>query len=270
VIIRGVRGSLPTPDSSNLGFGGNTCCLEVILSERRRLLLDCGSGLLSVTAGLPVGTASEPLEFDVFLTHYHIDHLQGLPFFPPLFDPHSRFTFYGFPDPELGVRAAVEGLFRPPWFPVSLDKTRAAKRFVKLDDIPLRVGGLTVSAARLNHPQGVTGYRLEGERGSLVLATDIEHGEPESDARLCSLAAGADVLVHDAQYTPEEYEQHRGWGHSTWRQAVETAGKAGVSRLVLFHHDPARSDAALQAIVDEARKTFPAVEAAREGMTFSI
>lgn len=265
-----MRGSLPTTDSKTLGYGGNTCCLEVVASERRRLLFDCGSGLLAVAAALPQGGTGDPLEFDVFLTHYHMDHLMGLPFFKPLLGGGSRFKFYGFGTAEGTMQQAIAGLVRPPWFPIPIEQTASQKSYVELDDNPIRVGDFTVTAARLNHPQGITGYRLQRGERSIVFATDIERGDPESDAALRSLASGADVLIHDAQYTPAEYPSCRGWGHSTWRHAVEAAEEAGVRRLVLFHHDPERSDEQLDAIVEEARKIFPGVDAAREGMTLQI
>ena len=244
--------------------------LEVVLGERRRLIVDCGSGLAAVAVGLPVRDDGDALEFEVLLTHYHMDHMQGLPFFKPLFDPRSRFTFYGFGAPGETLQSSVEGFMRPPWFPVSITQTPSRKRFVELGDDPVQVGALTVSAARLNHPQGIAAYRLQHGSRAIVFATDIERGDPAADAALKALASGADVLIHDAQYTPDEYEQRQGWGHSTWRHAVEAAQEAGVERLILFHHDPMRSDEQVDAIVAEARASFPRVEAVREGMRFDL
>jgi phosphoribosyl 1,2-cyclic phosphodiesterase len=252
------------------GHGGNTTCLEVVLGERRRLIVDCGSGLSAVAAGLPKRDDGDALEFDVFMTHYHMDHLQGLPFFEPLFDPRSRFTFYGFGAPGETMQSSIEGFAPPPWFPLSIGGTPSSKRYVELDGASVQVGEVSVSTARLSHPQGITAYRLQRGDRAIVFATDMERGDPSCDAALSSLASGADVLIHDAQYTPEEYEQRRGWGHSSWRHAVAAAREAGVERLILFHHDPSRTDEELDAIVAEAGKTFPRVEAVREGMRLDL
>jgi len=252
------------------GHGGNTTCLEVVLGEHRRLLVDCGSGLGAVAAGLPERDEGDGLEFDVLVTHYHMDHLQGLPFFEPLFDPRSRFTFYGIGAPGETIQSSIEGFARPPWFPVSIAETPSRKRYVDLGGDPVQVGGLSVSTARLSHPQGITAYRLQRGERAIVFATDMERGDPACDAALKSLASGADVLIHDAQYTPEEYECRRGWGHSSWQHAVAAAREAGVERLILFHHDPLRTDEDLDAIVAEAGEAFPRVVAAREGMRLDL
>jgi phosphoribosyl 1,2-cyclic phosphodiesterase len=250
-------------------YGGNTTCLEIVVGSRRRLLVDCGSGLVGVAAGLTRSGADDPVQFDVFLTHYHLDHLQGLPFFEPLYQARNRFTFYGFAPPGETLQSAVEGFVRPPWFPVSMRETASQKRYVDLDDAPVRVGGVSVSAVRLSHPQGITAFRLQGNR-SIVFATDVERGDPSRDAALSTLASGADLLIHDAQYTVDEYERRRGWGHSTWRHAVDAAREAGVERLLLFHHDPSRTDEELDEIVTRAREIFPRVSGAREGMRFEL
>jgi len=270
LFVRGVRGSFPTTDRRMAGYGGNTTCLELVLGKRRRLLVDCGSGLGAVAEGLSAGAGREPLEFDVFLTHYHMDHLQGLPFFEPLFDPRSRFNFYGFGPPGGTMQSSIESFMRPPWFPVPIGETPSEKRYVELDGNPVQVGKLLVSMARLSHPQGITAYRLQHGERSIVFATDIERGDPAGDSDLQSLASGVDVLIHDAQYTPGEYESRRRWGHSTWRHAIAAAREADVGRLVLFHHDPARTDEEIDAIVAEAEAAFPRVEAAREGMRFDL
>ena len=269
--FHGVRGSVPTTHPASRGYGGNTPCLELALGPRRRLLLDCGSGLCSVESDLHAHPGAAEVRFDVLLTHFHWDHLMGLPFFGPLYDGGARFTFYGCGWGGSDLREILEGAIRPPWFPVALGDTPSSKTYRDLDDGALDFGDLRVTHARLQHPQGVTAYRLERDGRSVVFATDIERGDPESDARLGVLSSGADYLIHDSQYTPEEYDrQYRGWGHSTWKHAVEAARQAGAQRLILFHHDPTRTDEELDAIVAEAGRMFPAVEAAREGQILRI
>jgi phosphoribosyl 1,2-cyclic phosphodiesterase len=265
--FRGVRGTVPTPERGKELYGGNTTCIEVALSQRRIMLIDCGSGLrTSPTRDDAAGT-----HFEVLLTHYHVDHLMGLPLFEPLYEPHNSFTFYGHTWSGGGVREALERFFGPPLFPISLGQTSAAKEFVDLDERPLELEGLRITHARLNHPQGVTAFRLHGEGRSVVFATDCERGEPSSDALFEQFARDAGVLIHDAQYTAEEYDgRYRGWGHSTWEQALEAAAAARAERLLLFHHAPERGDEELDAIVKVAKRLHPDVEAAREGMSLEF
>jgi phosphoribosyl 1,2-cyclic phosphodiesterase len=265
--FRGVRGTVPTPEPGKGQYGGNTTCIEVALTARRVLVIDCGTGLRELS-GRGDGEATH---FEIMLTHYHVDHLMGLPLFEPLYEPRNSFTFYGHQWSGGGVRAALERFFGPPLFPVSLVDTVASKEYVDLDEHPVELAGLKITHERLNHPQGVTSYRLHGPRRSIVFATDCERGVPESDDRFAAFARGADVVIHDAQYTAEEYVgRYRGWGHSTWEQAVEAAEEAGAGSLVLFHHAPDRGDDELDEIVKRAAGMFKHVEAAREGMTLEL
>ncbi|MCP3981082.1 MAG: MBL fold metallo-hydrolase [bacterium] len=269
--IHGARGSVPTPEGTHRVHGGDTTCLELALSATHRLILDCGSGLRSAEANLPQGGTGGGLRFDVLMTHYHLDHVLGLPFFKPLYNADNLFTFYGFGWNEYGVRAALENVLRPPWFPVALSETVSQKRYVDLGTDPLRFGELRVRHAPLNHPQGAVAFRLDHGSRSVVLATDHERGVAELDAGLQQLSDGADLLIHDAQYTPEEYESaFRGWGHSSWRQAIETARMSNAKRLLLFHHDPDRTDSQMESIVRQATGVFPEIEAARDGMSIEF
>lgn len=269
--IRGARGSAPTPGPHTLRYGGHTTCLELALSPGHRIIVDCGSGLRSLNADLPRVPSPDGLRFEVFLTHYHSDHLEGLRLFQPLYDARSEFVFHGFRSANGGVQRALEGSMSPPWFPVPLQETASAKRFVDLTGDPVEIEGVRVSSAPVGHPQGAVGYRLERGRGSIAFVTDSEPGDPEVDASVRELARGAGVLIHDAQYTPDEYEaRFRNWGHSSWRHAVEVARESGAKRLVLFHHDPDRTDDELDRIVEQARREFPNTDAAREGMVFPL
>lgn len=269
LVIHGVRGSTPVGGQETARYGGHTICMSVDDGEGRVLILDLGTGLRGLQARLPERTAG--YHFDVFLTHYHWDHLQGLPFFRPLYDPANSFTFYGFGWEGMGVEELIAGTFQPPWFPVSLADTAAEKRYVALVGDTIHVGELAVSWTRLKHPQGVTAYRIDGPATSVVVATDHEAGDPEFDEALYDLGRGADVLIHDAQYTDGEYELHyEGWGHSTWTHAVDAAREIGVSRLVLISHDPSHGDDAVDAIVQEARNEFAHLDAAFEGMAIPL
>ena len=269
LVIHGVRGSTPVGGQGTARYGGHTICISVDDGEGRVLVLDLGTGLRNLQANLPKRAGG--YDFDVFLTHYHWDHLQGLPFFVPIYDAANRFTFHGFGWEQMGVEELIAGTFQPPWFPVSLSDTAAEKRYVALDGDPIHVGDLVVSWTRLKHPQGVTAYRIDGPNTSVVVATDHEAGDPEFDEALYDLGRGCDVLIHDAQYTDGEYELHyEGWGHSTWTHAVEAARETGAGRLVLISHDPSHGDDEVDAIVQEARTAFESVDAAFEGMAISL
>lgn len=268
VCLHGSRGSIPTAGESTLRYGGNTTCLESRLSDRHRLLIDCGSGLRHVD--VPASTDEQALRFDILMTHYHLDHLEGLPFFPALYDKRARFRFHGPTLEGVGVEAVLTGLFRPPWFPVSFVDTPCRKEFIDLDGTPLSIGGLEISYTLQPHPQGALAFRLESGGRALVFATDVERSSPERNAELDRFAKGAGALIHDAQYTPDERIAHSGWGHSTWRQAIEAARNCGAERLLLFHHAPDRNDDQIDEIVAAARTEFPAVEAARDGLIVRV
>jgi phosphoribosyl 1,2-cyclic phosphodiesterase len=209
-------------------------------------------------------------QFVVFLTHYHWDHLQGIPVFAPYYMPGNSFTFYG-PKPAEGtVTEVIDTVIRPPWFPVAFADSMAQ---VACLDVPteVTVGNIRVRAIRLQHPDPVVGYRIDGPRRSVVIATDHEAGTHEVDASLVELATGADVLIHDAQYTPDDYASRRmGWGHSTWEHAAKTAHAARVDELLLTSHDPDHDDNMIDAIQAAARAVFTNTSAVFEGMRIAL
>ncbi len=259
---------MPVADDVHRRYGGHTTCIDIEVSELARIIIDCGTGLRAVESTLPP-TPPEGFDFHVLLTHYHWDHLQGLPFFRPLYDRRNRFIFYGHTWEGNGVEELVAGGFGPPWFPVSLSETASAKRYVDVDRSSIDIDGFTVTTDRLDHPQGVTAYRIQHGDRSVVVATDVELGSDNSG--LVELARDAEVLIHDAQYLPREYDAlYRGWGHSTWEQVVEAAVEAGAKRVVLVSHDPDRTDAQIEEVVRLARARFPLVDAGYEGMTLEL
>ena len=268
VEVRGCRGSVPVSGPAFHGYGGATTCFEIELSENHRLLIDAGTGALAIPPTLPPG----PMRFSVVFTHLHWDHCLALPFFGPLYDPANRFDFYGREVGHMDIEEAIDRVMRPPWFPVNFRSTPATKRFHHIaDGSVFEIEDVRIEAVGLHHPDGVTGYRITWNEASLVIATDVEHGVPESDRALLELAAGADVLFYDAQYLPQEYLDRKvGWGHSTWEQAAALAQAAGVGSLVLTSHDPLRSDREIDALVAQAREVFPSTQAATEGTSVRV
>lgn len=266
--FHGARGSVPVSHEDFDRYGGATICLSAEVAPDHYLIIDAGTGIRSFQYELPV---AEGLQFSVLLTHYHWDHLLGLPFFRPLFDASNAFTFYGVARESLSVEEAISGVFQPPLFPLPLQETPSRKTYVDLaENNPVTIDGITVSATDLAHPQGVTAYRLQTDDSAVVFATDVERGDPDSDAALREFAHKATVLIHDAQYEPSEYDLHEGWGHSTWRHAVEAAEEAEVERLILVSHDPDRSDERVDQILNEARSVFPNTDAAYAGMAIPL
>lgn len=248
-------------------FGGNTTCFYAEVEPNHFLVVDAGTGLRQLQHRIT--DRNVPLRFSLFLTHYHWDHIQGMPMFSPLYSPENRVDIWG---PPLEGRDPEETLCTVmcrPWWPVALIDVPAQLRIRPLEDC-VDVGPVRVTHAELNHPGGVVGYRLEGNH-TVVIATDQECGDAEADERLVKLAHRADVLIYDGQYTPEERRgPRRGWGHSDWEGAVRISHAAKVGRLVLTSHDPDRTDDQVTAIRAAARMGFPVVDAAHEGMRIPL
>jgi phosphoribosyl 1,2-cyclic phosphodiesterase len=260
----GVRGSVATPGPDKLA-GGNTSCVEVVAGDTR-IILDAGTGLRILgDERMKLG----PRHSTILLSHLHWDHVAGLQFFTPVYVPGHRVEIASGPNGVMSHDAAIRQLFRAPFFPVDFDDLagQVTTRELRPND-KFTIGDITVTMTKLNHPDPVYGYRLEHGGQSIVYATDTEHFSCV-DPTLKKLAAGADILIYDSQYTPEEYPAKVGWGHSTWEAGAELARAAGVPQLVLFHHDPNRTDAQLEAIEQAARAALPGTVAAREGMVLT-
>jgi phosphoribosyl 1,2-cyclic phosphodiesterase len=265
----GVRGSIPAPGPGFVEFGGDTACLEVRGPAGEPLIFDGGSGLRKLGNAMakarPAGGRSIPF----FLTHFHWDHIQGIPYFQPLFEKTNNVTFFSMHREE-ETRRALDVQMSTPYFPFDFEALPAARQFVHMGPEAVECHGVRVKSFPMNHPQGAIGYRIEHGGASIVYASDLEHGDRELDRVLRDNAQGADVLIYDAQYTPEEYEAKRGWGHSTWLEGTRVARDAGVKRLILIHHDPERTDSQNHQIVNQARAEFEHTEAASVGLTLCL
>lgn len=253
-----------------MSVGGNTSCVEIRTAEGDSLILDAGTGIRSLGYALAAEAAGAPISVDVLFSHFHWDHLQGLPFFAPLYGGGNEVRFIAAVD-DSRLDHLLQGQMRSPYFPVPFSELAASVETHRATvGEAFEVGACTVRAFPVSHPQGAHGFRIEYEGVSVVYATDYEHGDPVADEGLREVARGADVLISDAQYTPDEYEIRKGWGHTTWEHATQLAVDAGVGKLVLFHHDPAHDDAALERIRDQARERFAATELAVEGMEIRL
>lgn len=258
----GVRGSLPAPGAGTIGVGGNTSCVEVNLGGQR-FIIDGGTGLRALGAA----QGGRPLEATMLFSHMHWDHIQGIPFFSSLYHPKSRLTIYG----PAGLEEALKTQMSSPTFPVGMDVMGADITFmtVKAGD-RFEIEGVEVRTAELNHPGGSIGYRLSCNGKGVVYLCDHEQGTEPVGESILDLVQGADILIADAQYTPEEYSTKVGWGHSTYEQAAHIALAGRVGRLLLTHHEPLRGDSAVADLERRAQDVFEATAAAREGNVIMV
>ncbi len=267
----GTRGSIPTPGPSTVRYGGNTACVEVRDRSDALLLLDGGTGLRELGASLNGGS---PVDADLLLSHLHWDHIQGLPFFRPAYDPECRIRIHG-PKQSRPLRELLGIGMDDPFFPVDLDGLPAQIEVTDVDPaMEVAMGPYRVKATRIYHPAPALAYRVEADGRVLVYATDTEDAFSGEANPVTALAAGADMLIHDAQYVVADFK--RGWGHSTVDAAVDVGLSAGVSCIVLYHHDPDRSDDALDRIGREAQERVRSlgrsakVIVAREGLELTV
>ena len=274
----GTRGSIATPGPHTLRYGGNTSCTEVQSSAGTLVILDMGTG--AAVLGRELMARGEPSRGHILISHTHWDHIQGIPFFAPLFVPGFEWDIYGPRGLHQGLRQTLAGQMQSTYFPVTLEQLGATIRYRELVEGWLRIGDIEVTCRYLNHPALTLGYRLEADGAAFVYACDHEpHSHALAtgvgdflgeDRRHAEFLAGADLVAHDAQYRASEYPQKIGWGHSTIEYAYAVARLAKVGQLALTHHDPMRDDAAIDALVDSLRTegfrlAGPHIVAAAEG-----
>ena len=277
VRVWGARGSLSAPGPATVGYGGNTSCVEVELADGTILILDAGSGIRELGQRL---LEREHGELHICLTHLHLDHVEGLGFFGPLWRAGWKLRFWGPPSTTATLRERVSRYLSPPLFPIGLSEAPAEAVFEDAPREPWRIGSALVEARFVEHRGPTLGYRIEEEGRVLVYLPDHEPyltaalRDPPEWISGWALAAGADLLLHDAQYTTDEYLGRLGWGHSSVAHAANFARAAGVRQLAMFHHDPMRSDRELEALYDEVAEIVrdeqeqPLI--AREGLKVSL
>ena len=264
----GVRGSIPSPGPHTVKVGGNTACVE-ISAAGRTFVIDAGTGIRAL--GEEILRRGDGV-VDILFSHCHFDHIEGLPFFAPIYRPDCRVAMWsGHLNRPGATRGMVSGLIASPYFPVSpaaFGADISYLDFVNGTTLDL-ADGVTARTMSLNHPGGATGYRIECGGKSVCYISDVEH-RPESDADLVDFTRDADVMIYDAMYTDEEYARYRGYGHSTWQEAVKLAEASGARQLYLFHHFPGRGDDDLAAVEKQASARRPGTFLAREGLELTL
>jgi phosphoribosyl 1,2-cyclic phosphodiesterase len=255
--IWGCRGSVPTPGAETVAFGGNTSCVELLLDDGTVLVFDAGTGIRGLGQTL---LDRGVRHVHLFLTHLHLDHLEGLRFFAPLWVPGVEVDIWGPPSPLLSLQERIARSFSPPLFPVDLSDVPARVTFRDVPREPWDVAGVSMEAALVVHPGPTVGYRIENGGSALAYVPDHEPalvGEITSRPRDwisgASVAADVDLLLHDGQYDADEYEERIGWGHSSVADAVAYAHAVGARRLLLFHHDPMHADDFLERLEASAQ-----------------
>ena len=266
----GVRGSIPCPGNTTARYGGNTACVEVRCGDRL-LVFDAGTGLRPLGNSLTRTKAG--VQADIFLSHCHIDHIAGLPFFAPAYRPASQLRVWaGNLLPERALSQVARTVMSDPLFPgaVGIFKANITFRDFHAGQMLQPEAGITVRTAPLNHPGRATGYRVEFDGRAIAYITDTEHRPGKADENVMELAKNVDLMIYDGNFTDEEFSTRTGWGHSTWQEGVRILAAAGAKRLAIFHHDPDHDDDFLDAVQTQAKARHPGALVAAEGMTLQI
>jgi phosphoribosyl 1,2-cyclic phosphodiesterase len=273
----GTRGSIPSPGPDTVRHGGNTTCVEISDGETR-LIFDAGSGIRPL--GVDVFEKG-PNQIHIFLTHFHWDHIQGFPFFTPLYDPDDTIHVIGPKQRDIGVQNLFAGQMGPIYFPVPFSVVAAQMEFEHLNHGEYDIGDFTLEVMRVRHPSFVIGYRVTIGDNVVCFIPDNEIDgdmykdiDPGFESRIIDFVGDADLLIHDSMYTDREYPSRTGWGHSTFEQSLRLAKDGGVKELLFFHHDPTRKDTDLDTIVarmqDQAGGTDLKIGAAAEDVYYEL
>jgi phosphoribosyl 1,2-cyclic phosphodiesterase len=273
----GVRGSIPTPGPTTVKYGGNTSCVEV-RANGQIIILDAGTGLRLLGRHLVAEFGTQPLDLTLLLTHTHWDHIQGLPFFQPVYKPQNHLRILGYEGARHGLEVVLAGQMESPFFPIGLREVPANVRIEELKEMNFSLGPVRVQACFANHPGKCVGYRLFTSDGSIAFFPDNElpRQNASGNRKLIEFLRGTDLLIMDTMYDAAEYKGHTGWGHGCLDDVVALALRAEAKKLFLFHHEPNHDDAKVSQMLAHARKLVATrkgnlhVEAAREGVTVEL
>ncbi len=275
----GTRGSIAVPGKDTIRYGGNTCCVEITTETGTKIIIDAGTGIRPL--GVYLIEQGADVNIHLLMTHKHWDHIQGFPFFDPAYIPSSKISVDGAPGCMKGLRAIFDRKMGDGFFPLTFEQLQADIQYLdRIRTGPVEIGGVKVDTIPLHHPQGGFGFRFRENNRTLAFITDNELSdaawEGTKPADFIHFCKDADLLIHDAQFTPEEIDRHRGWGHSDWASTMDLGLKAGVRELILFHHHPPRKDDEIEVIESRCKdfalksRSDMLVHAAREGYEIHI
>ena len=265
----GVRGSYPIPKSED-SFGGNTSCIEVRSTNNELVLLDMGTGLRNFGNSL-IKEKTQVRDINIVLSHFHYDHILGFLMFAPLFINKFNINIFAPGESDQEIKTKFESFLNSNFWPVSMGMLTANINFNHYSSGSISISNnVKVITSPHGHPGGASSIRVEIDRFSVTYITDCEHPESHLNQNVIDIAKNTDILIHDAQYTPEQMPNHKGWGHSSWMHCTEVASKAKAKKLVLFHHNPDHGDSILESIEQDAKKLFENTTSAREGMEIFI
>jgi len=296
----GVRGSIPTPGASTLHYGGNTSCVELRFADGPLFILDAGTGIREL--GNSLLKRNKPVHGYIFISHFHWDHIQGLPFFRPAFDNRNSFLIAGTDDTSIKLADIISFQMDPTYFPITIEDMNADIQFRSIREENFKIDGVQIQTIYLNHPGYALGFRFTYHDKSIVYISDNEPFYTDNvvseekipkdksrkldkifdsfiedkDAKLIDFCQGADILIHDTQFFPEEYQERRTWGHSPYNYTVDLAIKSEVAQLILFHHDPDHNDETIDKILLLSQKLLKrsgksiSCQAAREGLEIEL
>ena len=266
----GCRGSFPTPDKDKMIYGGDTSCIEIRTSDNQIIILDMGSGLKRLGNKI-INDTTYPNKINIFLSHYHLDHIMGFLMFEPLFDKNYKINIYSRNSNNKGCKDILETLIQPEIWPVSLDMLNSKITFKELNDEDIIINDNTRVINSLHaHPNSAFSISILTHEKKITYITDCEHPKDKLNRNVIDFSKDSDVLIHDSHYTPEDLMKHIGWGHSSWKNAIDVAIESNSKKLILFHHSPDYNDNDIKDIEKKAQLDFNDVIAAKQDLEIEI
>lgn len=265
----GVRGSFPIPQSND-DFGGNTSCVELRSNKNEIVIFDMGTGLRALGNSI-IKDNPDITNINILLSHFHYDHVLGFLMFTPLFNDKYNINIYAPGETSNEIKSKFQSFLKSTFWPVNMDMFNSKITFNNYTSGSFNISkNIKVTSSPHGHPGGANSLRVDIDRFSVTYVTDCEHPTNNLNQNVIDIAKNTDILIHDAQYTPEQMHKHKGWGHSSWKNCVDVAKAANVKKLILFHHNPDHHNSILECIENDAQNVFPNTSSAREGVEYSI